>query len=194
LLRYEKKPFINKVSFKIVKICTSGLCQIHKCVIVETIGLPVFKFYLLCSVYQQNKAIIIFINPNASFVHPYSNYILYFLIHVHVVPVMLIWYFLVISLAGADPGGVHPARAPLPLKLEKIWFFGVKSWFFTRNTPTIFAPRSAWRNFFKCAPPNLKSGIRPWLVKVKKLGNQMIGHLSSQINILGKILIAFFGV
>ena len=34
-----------------------------------------------------------------------------------------------------------PPRAPL--KLEKIWFFGVKSWFFTRNTPTIFAPPSA---------------------------------------------------
>ena len=51
------------------------------------------------------------------------------------------------------------------LKLEKIWFFGVKSWFFTRNTPTIFAPPSARRNFFKCAlPPNLKSWIRPWLV------------------------------
>ena len=29
--------------------------------------------------------------------------------------------------------GAHPAR--FPLKLEKIWFFGVKSWFFTRNTP-----------------------------------------------------------
>jgi hypothetical protein len=49
------------------------------------------------------------------------------------------------------------------LKLEKIWFFGVKSWFFTRNTPTIFAPPSARRNFFKCAlPPNLNSWIRPW--------------------------------
>ena len=51
-------------------------------------------------------------------------------------------------------------------KLEKIWFFGVKSWFFTRNTPTMFAPPSARRNFFKCAPPppppNLKSWIRPW--------------------------------
>jgi hypothetical protein len=33
-------------------------------------------------------------------------------------------------------------RAP-PLKLEKISFFGVKSWFFTRNTPKIFAPPSA---------------------------------------------------
>ena len=85
--------------------------------------------------------------------------------------------------SGADPGGggggAHPARAPL--KLEKIWFFVVKSWFFTRNTSTIFAPPSAigkkirffgvklWfftrntpkmfappsarRNFFKCAPP-----------------------------------------
>ena len=39
-----------------------------------------------------------------------------------------------------------------PLKLEKIRFFGVKSWFFTRNTPTIFVPPSARRNFFKCTP------------------------------------------
>ena len=50
---------------------------------------------------------------------------------------------------------------------EKIWFFGVKSWFFTRNTPNNFAPPSARRNFFKCAPPppfpNLKSWMRPWI-------------------------------
>jgi hypothetical protein len=37
-----------------------------------------------------------------------------------------------------------------------------KSWFFTWNTPKIFAPPSARRIFFKCAPPNLKSWIRPW--------------------------------
>ena len=60
---------------------------------------------------------------------------------------------------GGAPG------AP-PLKLEKIWFFGVKSWFFTRNTPKMFAPPSVWRNFFKCAPSNLKSWIRPWLLLV----------------------------
>jgi hypothetical protein len=36
-----------------------------------------------------------------------------------------------------------------------------------RNTPKIFAPPSARRNFFKCSPPNLKSWIRPWsLVKL----------------------------
>ena len=29
-------------------------------------------------------------------------------------------------------GGAHPACSPL--KLKKIWFFYVKSWFFTRNT------------------------------------------------------------
>jgi hypothetical protein len=46
-------------------------------------------------------------------------------------------------------------------KWKKIVFFGVKSWFFTRNTSKIFAPPSARRNFFKCAPPNLKSWIRP---------------------------------
>ena len=49
-----------------------------------------------------------------------------------------------------------------PLKLEKIWFFGVKSWFFTRNTPKIFAPP-------KCAPPNLKSWIRPWVLHCGKI-------------------------
>ena len=104
-----------------------------------------------------------------------------------------IWNKLTIStrITGADSGGAHPARTPPPhLKLEKIWFFGVKSWFFTRNTSKIFAPPSAiekigffgvksWfftrntpkfftppsarRNFFKCAPPNLKSWIRPWI-------------------------------
>jgi hypothetical protein len=55
---------------------------------------------------------------------------------------------------------VRTRRAP-PLKLEKIWFFGVKLWFFTRNTSKFFAPPSARRIFFKCAPPNLKSWIRP---------------------------------
>ena len=55
-----------------------------------------------------------------------------------------------INVTGADPWGrTHPVRAPT-LKLEKIWLFGVKSWFFTRNTPTMFAPPSARRNFFKC--------------------------------------------
>ena len=49
----------------------------------------------------------------------------------------------------------------LPPQLKKKWFFGVKSWFFTRNIPKIFAPPSARRNFFKCAPPpNLKSWVR----------------------------------
>jgi hypothetical protein len=62
---------------------------------------------------------------------------------------------------GGSRGG-HPARAfPPPLKLEKIWFFGVKSWFFTRKTPKIFAPSTARRNFFKCAASSLKLWIRP---------------------------------
>ena len=49
-----------------------------------------------------------------------------------------------------------------PPKIGKYDFLGVKSWFFTRNTQKIFAPPSARRNFFKCAPPNLKSWLRPW--------------------------------
>jgi hypothetical protein len=47
-----------------------------------------------------------------------------------------------------------------PLKLEKIWFFYVKWWFFTRNTPTIFAPPSARRNFLKCAPLTIYRFVR----------------------------------
>jgi hypothetical protein len=49
----------------------------------------------------------------------------------------------------------------LPPQLEKIWFFDVKSWCFTRNIPNIFAPPFTRRNCFKCAPPYLKSWIRP---------------------------------
>ena len=86
-------------------------------------------------------------------------------------------------------GGRRTRRAP-PLKLEKnmiflrkivifhtkylnnfraslgnwkTWFFGVKSWFFTRNTPNIFAPPSARRNFFKCAPLTWNPGSAPAL-------------------------------
>jgi hypothetical protein len=91
---------------------------------------------------------------------------------------------------GFKGGGGGTRRAP-PLKLEKIRFVGVKSWFFTRNTPKIFAPPSAigknmifWRKIVifsheipqQCSrlpllgatflsappPPNLKSWIRPW--------------------------------
>jgi hypothetical protein len=52
------------------------------------------------------------------------------------------------SKTGADSGeggGGAPGKNMI--------FFGVKWWFFTWNTPKIFAPPSARRNFFKCAPP-----------------------------------------
>ena len=42
--------------------------------------------------------------------------------------------------------------APPSVIGKNMIFFGVKSWFFTRNTPTIFAPPSALRNFFKFTP------------------------------------------
>ena len=51
-----------------------------------------------------------------------------------------------------------PKISRAPPKIGKIWFFGVKSWFFTRNTQKIFVPPSARCNFFK-----LKSWICPWL-------------------------------
>ena len=44
---------------------------------------------------------------------------------------------------------------------KKYDFFGVKSWFFTRNTPKIFVPPSTRRNFFKCAPLTWNPGSAP---------------------------------
>ena len=61
---------------------------------------------------------------------------------------------------GRIQGGGGTRRPP-PLNLEKIWFFGIKSCFFTRNTLTIFAPPSARRNFFKCAPLTWNPGSAP---------------------------------
>ena len=81
----------------------------------------------------------------------------------------VVWLILDLNIylsRGGSRGGGRTRRAapPPPLKLEKIWFFCVKSWFFTRNTPNIFAPPSARCNSFKCPlPPNLKSWIRPCL-------------------------------
>jgi hypothetical protein len=101
-----------------------------------------------------------------------------------------IWRSAVDCRGGSRGGGGAPgARAPL--KLEKnmnFWrkivifhtkylknvraslrngikydFFGVNSWFFTRNTQKYFAPPSARRNFLSAPPPNLKSWIRPWI-------------------------------
>jgi hypothetical protein len=42
--------------------------------------------------------------------------------------------------SGADPERGALGATPPPLKLEKIKKNCVKSWFFTRNTPNIFAP------------------------------------------------------
>ena len=72
--------------------------------------------------------------------------------HVHVCSKT--WIPIVIAFVSGD-AGADP--------LEKIWFFGVKSWFFTRNTPTMFAPPSVRRNFFKCAPaPEMHVCFRTW--------------------------------
>ena len=48
----------------------------------------------------------------------------------------------------------HNSAPPPLLKFEKKRFF-------TRNTPKFYVPPSARRILFKCAPPNLKSWIRP---------------------------------
>ena len=83
-------------------------------------------------------------------------------------------YSMRVSYTGADPGGGGTRRAPL--KLEKIWFFGVKLWFFTRNTPNNFAPPSAGPNFCKCAPTPLT--WNPGSARVKR------GCMTPLLNIL----------
>ena len=71
---------------------------------------------------------------------------------------MLISFWIDVPEADAE-GRAHPVRAPT-LKLGG-GEIGVKSWFFTRNTPNIFAPPSARRNFFKCAPLTWNPGSAP---------------------------------
>ena len=66
-----------------------------------------------------------------------------------------------IDVPGADQGGGRTRCAPLPYNWKKYDFFGVKSWFFTRNTPKMFAPPSARCNFFKCAPLTWNPGSAP---------------------------------
>ena len=84
-----------------------------------------------------------------------------------------------------------PARAHTPLKLKKIWFFGVKSWFSTRNTPTIFAPPSVRRNFLS-APPNLKSWIRPCILFTSFVESVIIYTFHFCLNVRHCIIIVTF--
>jgi hypothetical protein len=44
---------------------------------------------------------------------------------------------------------------------KKYDFLGVKSWFFTRNTPTFFEPPSARRNFLSATPLTWNPGSAP---------------------------------
>jgi hypothetical protein len=66
----------------------------------------------------------------------------------------------IMIIAGADPGGAHPGRAP-PLKLEKIWFFWRKIVIFHTNYPKNFRASLRSAQFFQVRPPNLKTWIRP---------------------------------
>jgi hypothetical protein len=68
-------------------------------------------------------------------------------------------------------------------QLEIIRFFGVKSWFFTRNTPTIFAPPSAignnkifWRKiviFHTKYPNNFRASL--WVI----IAYRQMSHFSA---------------
>jgi hypothetical protein len=61
--------------------------------------------------------------------------------------------------AGADPGGAHPARTPP--KIGKNMIFWRKIVIFHTKYPKFFAPPSARRNFFKCAPLTWNPGSSP---------------------------------
>ena len=62
---------------------------------------------------------------------------------------------------GADlGGGAHPAR-PAPPKIGKKYDFWRKIVIFHTKYPKHFRASLRSRKFFKCAPPNMKSWIRP---------------------------------
>jgi hypothetical protein len=94
--------------------------------------------------------------------------LVYSTLHYVLSNIQYFYMFLLIIVTGADPGGGGPPKK----KLEKIWFFGVKSWFFTRNTQNIFAPPSARRNFFKCAPLTWNPG------SAAELGLDMVNQMA----------------
>ena len=75
-------------------------------------------------------------------------------------PWSLLWLLPSVHQSGADPGG-RTRRAPPPLKLEKIWFFLRKIVIFHTKYPNNFRASLRSAQFSKCAPPNLKSWIRP---------------------------------
>jgi hypothetical protein len=95
---------------------------------------------------------------------------------------------------GGSSGGHTPS-----LKLEKIWFFGIKLWFITRNTPKIFAPSYARRNFFKCTPSlTWNSGYTPdnpnpkppkiWSTRIIIFPLIFVGHETQNTHIIFGLL------
>ena len=68
-----------------------------------------------------------------------------------VVFVLFLIVLLLNPVQGRIQGGDAPGARP-PLKLEKIRFFWRKIVIFHTKYPKNFAPPSARRNFFKCAP------------------------------------------
>jgi hypothetical protein len=91
-----------------------------------------------------------------------------FLFHVHFSVVICLIQMVVTEVQGRIQGGAHPARGPP--KIGKKKYFGVKSWFFTRNTQTNFAPPSAigrnmifWRKiviFHTKYPKHFRASLR----------------------------------
>ena len=57
-------------------------------------------------------------------------------------------------------GGTHPARPPPKIGKNKIFWREIV--IFHTKYPNNFRAYLRSAQFFKCAPPNLKSWIRPW--------------------------------
>ena len=81
---------------------------------------------------------------------------------------------------------IPPKKLRLPPQLEKIWFFGVKSWFFTWNTPKISMPPSSRHNFFKCTPltwnPVSAPVVCPPLIRVNLTKDLILDKVRFQIH------------
>ena len=58
--------------------------------------------------------------------------------------------------------GGTPGTPPPPPKIGKNMIFCIKSWFYTQNTPKMFATRFARRNFFNAPIVTWNRGSAPW--------------------------------
>jgi hypothetical protein len=87
--------------------------------------------------------------------------------------VILGWYIRFTYNRGGSRGGASTRVRPPPLPpIGKNMIFWRKIVIFHTKYPKFFAPPSVRRNFFKYATPNLKSWIRPCIIKLKIIAEE----------------------